>query len=358
MQFLRSARWFLLALFVTLISISSHAQISISASFAPPPLPVYEQPPCPEPGLMWTPGYWAFDQDLGNYYWVAGAWVPAPRPGLLWTPGYWGWSNGRFFFHEGYWSNHVGYYGGVNYGFGYGGIGFAGGEWRGDRFFYNTAVIHLDFHNHRFGGAFFEDRGRVERGYAERDSHIAFSGGPGGIRHDPRPEERFAEHERHMDRSPFQHSHEQDAHRDRNSFYHHDDPHHDNDRRDFEHHDNAHPDNAHHDNDRRDNEQHPSPRPDQHFGPGPQQHQEHPAPQQHSWPNQQPQQRPAPPQQQPQQHQAPQQQHPAPQQQRPAPQQQPQQHQAPQQQPQQHGGAQSHPAPDTHPAPKDEHKHN
>ena len=32
----------------------------------------------------------------------------------------------------GYWGPHVGYYGGVNYGFGYMGVGFAGGAWRGD----------------------------------------------------------------------------------------------------------------------------------------------------------------------------------------------------------------------------------
>ena len=215
MQFLRSARWLLLALVVSLISISSHAQISISVGFAPPPLPVYEQPPCPEPGLMWTPGYWAWDADQGSYYWIPGAWVPAPRPGLLWTPGYWGWERGRFFFHQGYWAPHVGYYGGVNYGFGYGGFGFAGGEWRGDRFHYNTYVMHVD---RRYIHETFEDRDRVERGFVERNNHVAFSGGPGGIHHDPRPEERFAEREQHMDRSPFQRSHEERAHSDRDSF--------------------------------------------------------------------------------------------------------------------------------------------
>jgi len=216
MQFRRSTRWLLLALLVFVFTVSSHAQISISVGIAPPPLPVYEQPPCPEPGLMWTPGYWAFDQDQASYYWIPGAWVPAPSPGLLWTPGYWGWEHGRFFFHQGYWGRHVGYYGGVNYGFGYGGIGFAGGEWRGDRFHYNTSIMHVD---RRFIHETFEDRDRVERGFTERDNHIAFSGGPGGIRHDPRPEERFAEHEQHMDRSPFQFSHEQRAHADRDSFF-------------------------------------------------------------------------------------------------------------------------------------------
>jgi hypothetical protein len=41
----------------------------------------------------------------------------------------------------------VGYYGGINYGFGYFGVGFWGGYWRGGRFFYNGEYNHLGFHN-------------------------------------------------------------------------------------------------------------------------------------------------------------------------------------------------------------------
>src|SRR5271165_4640125 len=64
--------------------------IGISVSFAPPALPVYEQPLCPADGYLWTPGYWAYDDDNG-YYWVPGTWVEVPQVGFLWTPGYWGW---------------------------------------------------------------------------------------------------------------------------------------------------------------------------------------------------------------------------------------------------------------------------
>jgi len=213
MRLLRSVRWLLLALVVTLIPVSSQAGVFISVGVAPPMLPVYEQPPCPEPGLMWTPGYWAYGPD--GYYWVPGAWVPAPYEGALWTPGYWGWNNGMYVFHDGYWGRHIGYYGGVNYGGGYFGIGFAGGEWRGHDFFYNTAVMHVD--RGRIHGVF-EDRGRMDRGFVDRNSHVAFSGGPGGIRHDPRPEERMAEHEQHVGRSPFQQQHESSARTDRGSY--------------------------------------------------------------------------------------------------------------------------------------------
>ncbi len=182
-------------LFAVVLSLStaSFAQISVGISFnvriAPPALPVYEQPICPSPGYLWTPGYWSWDDDAG-YYWVPGTWVEAPTPGLLWTPGYWGWNNGYYGWSEGYWGPHVGFYGGVNYGFGYGGAGFGGGEWRGGAFFYNTAVMHVDTVH-------------ITNVYVNRtvivnnDSHVAFNGGEGGITvHASAQEESYA-HETH-----------------------------------------------------------------------------------------------------------------------------------------------------------------
>src|ERR1700676_5753850 len=98
-------RALLLAIVVMAMSAASFAQIGISISFGPPALPVYEQPPCPAEGYIWTPGYWAYSE--GDYYWVPGTWVMAPRPGFLWTPGYWGWGNGGYAFNQGYWGPHV-----------------------------------------------------------------------------------------------------------------------------------------------------------------------------------------------------------------------------------------------------------
>ncbi len=111
--------------------------IGISVGFGPPALPIYEQPICPAEGYLWTPGYWAYD-DGDGYYWVPGTWVQPPQVGFLWTPGYWGWGGSAFFFHEGYWGPHIGFYGGINYGFGYGGVGYEGGRWDGGHFSYNT----------------------------------------------------------------------------------------------------------------------------------------------------------------------------------------------------------------------------
>ena len=129
MRMIHSIRTALLAAIMFAIPAASFAQISvgIAVRIAPPVLPVYEQPLCPGEGYIWTPGYWAYGDD--DYYWVPGTWVLAPRVGVLWTPGYWGWGDGGYFWHGGYWGPHVGFYGGVNYGFGYVGVGYLGGRW-------------------------------------------------------------------------------------------------------------------------------------------------------------------------------------------------------------------------------------
>ena len=56
MKVLRPMRWLLPALFTLALVAPSHAQFMISVAFAPPVLPVYVQPMCPQPNLMWTPG--------------------------------------------------------------------------------------------------------------------------------------------------------------------------------------------------------------------------------------------------------------------------------------------------------------
>lgn len=129
-------------LFAGLPLASSSAYVAVSVGIAPPAIPIYQQPYCPAPGYIWTPGYWDW-ADFG-YYWVPGVWVAPPRIGFLWTPGYWGYYGGRYRFNPGYWGPTVGFYGGINYGFGYGGQGYYGGEWSGNTFRYNTAVTRVN----------------------------------------------------------------------------------------------------------------------------------------------------------------------------------------------------------------------
>jgi hypothetical protein len=112
----------------------------VSVTDAPPEIPVYDQPPPPQDNLIWTPGYWAWNEEVGDYYWMQGTWVAAPIVGYLWTPGYWIVERGAFAWREGYWGPHVGFYGGINYGHGYFGRGFVGGSWRDGRMMYNSAV--------------------------------------------------------------------------------------------------------------------------------------------------------------------------------------------------------------------------
>ncbi|MGA9641149.1 MAG: YXWGXW repeat-containing protein [Terriglobales bacterium] len=174
------------------IATPSIAQIRISVGFGPPPLPVYEQPLCPGDGYLWTPGYWAWDGDFDDYYWVPGTWVLAPEIGFLWTPPYWGWDNGAYLFYDGYWGPTIGFYGGIDYGFGYFGTGFYGGRWEGGHFFYNRGVMNVnatEIHN-----VYNE---RVEHNVY---NHVAYNGGPGGISARATPQEEAAAHERHIGR--------------------------------------------------------------------------------------------------------------------------------------------------------------
>jgi hypothetical protein len=67
-----------------------------------------------------------------------------PRVGFLWTPGYWAFNGTNYFFNQGYWGPTVGFYGGINYGWGYGGVGYYGGRWVGNTFSYNRAVTRVN----------------------------------------------------------------------------------------------------------------------------------------------------------------------------------------------------------------------
>jgi len=182
---------------------TSSAEVVISVGFAPPALPVYEQPICPGDGYIWTPGYWAWDADFDDYYWVPGTWILAPEVGYLWTPPWWGWANGAWLWHGGYWGPHIGFYGGINYGFGYFGVGFVGGRWDHDHFFYNRSVTNINVVN-------------IHNVYEERVTnvtvnHVSFNGGPGGVEARATAGEEAAARDRHIDAVAAQNAHIQAA---------------------------------------------------------------------------------------------------------------------------------------------------
>ena len=182
----------------------------LSVTVAPPPLPVYVQPPCPVEGYLWTPGYWGYADE--DFYWVPGAWVEPPRIGYLWTPGYWGFDDGLYAFHTGYWGPTVGFYGGVNYGCGYGGYGYGGGRWDGGRFRYNTAVTRVNttiIRNTYVNRSVLNERAT--------NSRASFNG-PGGVRLRPTAQQQRLAQSARLRPTEAQVARRQDAARDRGQF--------------------------------------------------------------------------------------------------------------------------------------------
>lgn len=201
---IRWVRAVFFAFAVLVMSSSSFGQVFISVGFGPPPIPLYEQPLCPGDGYIWTPGYWAWSDDDQDYYWVPGTWVLAPEIGYLWTPPYWAWMDGRYAFYDGYWGPEVGFYGGIDYGFGYFGEGFEGGRWENGRFFYNRAVLRVDVNIvHNVYNTTVIDRGNGRR--------ISYNGGPGGIDRHPTSREEAAAHQRRLPPAAAQVQHMQAA---------------------------------------------------------------------------------------------------------------------------------------------------
>ncbi|MEQ1352448.1 MAG: hypothetical protein ABLT11_00435, partial [Candidatus Acidiferrum sp.] len=194
----------LVAIVLMAIPTVSYSQVAfgISVTVAPPELPYYEQPSCPGEGYIWTPGYWAYGGDEDDYYWVPGTWVLAPRPGYLWTPAYWGWDRDLYVFHTGYWGEHVGFYGGINYGYGYGGYGYEGGYWNGGVFNYNTAVnnVNTTVITNVYNQTVINNNVTV--------NNISYNGGNGGITAQPTATQLAAARERHVQPTTFQVKHE------------------------------------------------------------------------------------------------------------------------------------------------------
>jgi hypothetical protein len=200
-NWIRLAATALLAAAILSLPAPSRGQVAVGVSIhiGPPALPVYPQPVCPEPGYIWTPGYWAYGPD--GYFWVPGTWVVAPAVGLLWTPGYWGWVGGGYVWHAGYWGPHVGFYGGINYGYGYTGVGFAGGEWRGGAFAYNREVTNVNvtvIHN-TYSKTVINNT---------TVNNVSFNGGEGGVRARPTAAEEAARREHHVEATKAQSEHE------------------------------------------------------------------------------------------------------------------------------------------------------
>lgn len=196
------------ALVVALLTpLAAWSQVTMLVNIGPPPLLVYEQPMVPGEGYIWTPGYWGWSQRDREYYWIPGTWVLAPQPGYLWTPGYWAYGGGGYLWNLGYWGPLVGFYGGINYGHGYGGNGYNGGRWSRDVFSYNRAYNNLDpavVHN--------VYNTQVVNNYRINNiRHVSFNGGPGGVAQRPSAAQLRVQRGSHAEPTPHQTAHERSA---------------------------------------------------------------------------------------------------------------------------------------------------
>ena len=181
-------------------------------NIAPPPLPSYQQPTIPAEGYLWMPGYWAWRKSVpDDYFWVPGTWVLPPQPGLLWTPPYWSRVDGGYAFHGGYWAAEVGFYGGIDYGFGYSGDGYQGGRWEDGAFLYNRAVNNL--------GAF-EIAHAYDQAVTVEDNapRISFNGGRSGTAAQPTRHQEALASARHIGPTAEQQRHFEFAAMDRSQY--------------------------------------------------------------------------------------------------------------------------------------------
>ena len=180
-------------------------------SAKPPPIPSYAQPAMPEDGYFWMPGFWAWRKDVLDYYWVPGTWVKPPRIGLLWTPPYWSRSDEGYLFHGGYWADAVGFYGGIDYGYGYSGDGYRGGRWDNGIFFYNSAANNFGSLNiaHSYNHAIASEDNSVR---------LSFNGGHSGTKARPTPDQEDLARAAHVAPTDAQLRHFEMAARDRSLY--------------------------------------------------------------------------------------------------------------------------------------------
>lgn len=80
---------------------SAFAQISFNIIVAPP-APRYEVVPVMQPGYVWAPGYWAWNND--QHIWVRGRTI-VQRDGYNWTPDHWVQQSGSYVRQPGHWEH-------------------------------------------------------------------------------------------------------------------------------------------------------------------------------------------------------------------------------------------------------------
>ena len=109
---------------------------------------------------------------------------------------------------------HIGFYGGINYGFGYVGFGYEGGYWNGGHFFYNRVynninvrVVHNTYNYRAVNRGSYGGGNNFNHNY-NNNPRPSYRGGS-GVQYRPQPSEGAAAHEPTAPRMNTQVQHEQ-----------------------------------------------------------------------------------------------------------------------------------------------------
>src|SRR6202044_485820 len=100
---------------------------------------------------------------------------------------WWGYENNVYRLHWGFWASSIGFYGGINYGYGYTGRGYYGAYWRNNTVYYNRSITNVNVtiihnvYNYQVPN--------------NRGTRISYNGGRGGINLRPTAPELAVVHE-------------------------------------------------------------------------------------------------------------------------------------------------------------------
>ena len=130
-----------------------------------------------------------------------------PKRVISGRPGYWGYQNSAYVWNPGYWGPQVGYYGGIDYGYGYPGNGYQGGYWQNRQFYYNRNVNNVTINNVHVYNRTVVNNVNVTR--------VSYNGGQGGVGARPTPQQESAMRARHVEATNTQMQHEQAARQNR-----------------------------------------------------------------------------------------------------------------------------------------------
>lgn len=102
------AQWFLGGILAaSTFTAPAFGQISVYIGTPPPPIRYEVAPPMPEPGFVWTRGYWA--PVRGRYVWYPGRWSRPPYRGAAWREPRWEHEGRGWHYHDGGWRAHGGH---------------------------------------------------------------------------------------------------------------------------------------------------------------------------------------------------------------------------------------------------------